>query len=134
MIAPEVDREKLRAYLESFVGKPVEWGKSDCCMFMAGWLTLNGARLVLPEYSSEREGLRLIRRGLVAVLDDVAAASGIDRTHDPAFGDVAVVETKTGPKGAIWLHGGYTAIRTDDAYIWLHPTKVLASWATQCAA
>ena len=133
-IAPKAEQDRMRAYLESFTGVPVEWGKSDCCMFMAGWLSLNGARLVLPEYASERDGLRLIRAGLVEVLDGVAARSGIDRTDDPQFGDVGVVETATGPKGAIWLHGGYVALRTDDSYLWLQPVKVLASWKNPCAA
>jgi hypothetical protein len=130
-IAPAPMRAALTAWLGALDGVPCVWGESDCCMLLAGWLRSLGVAMDLPAYASEAEARRIIARagGLVALLDPIASKAGLQPVHHPRFGDVCVIALEHAQVGAIWLHGPYCAVRTDDGWRYLQPvTEPLAIW------
>lgn len=121
----------MRPHLAAYADRPVVWGESDCCQFVAAWLRGRGVPLDLPAYASEAEARRLIARagGLVELLRPIALAAGLRETGAPEPGDVGVIDLSTGPVACLFLHGGYAALRTETGAIWLMPRTFRAAWA-----
>jgi hypothetical protein len=121
---------RLRDYLASLHRRPVVWGESDCCRFMAGWLERCGVMVDAPAYASQAEARRLIAAagGLGPLIGQIAACAGLQPTGAPGHGDVALVEMSAGLVGGIVLHGGYVALRTDTSIVWLLPRALPFAW------
>lgn len=121
----------FRAHLSAYADRPVIWGESDCCQFVAAWLRRHGVALALPAYASEAAARRLIARhgGLVELLREIASGAGLRETGAPEPGDVGVIDLSTGPVACIFIHGGYAALRTDSGTLWLMPRTIRAAWA-----
>ena len=82
----------LARFIETRIDMPFEWGGNDCCSFAASAVeVMTGERPPLPEYTGERDALRLIAtRSLRERVSDVMGL-GIH----PAFaqrGDVGLLD------------------------------------------
>ena len=126
----------LKAFIESFHGKPVTFGVDDCAPFAAQWIeSATGRKVQLPAYDSREAGQELIRKsgGLVEVCDSCLAQSKIyERFGLPELGDVAVLRTaRFGDVGGIFGAGGYFFWRHAEGTAVLRPREryVLKVWA-----
>ncbi|MBO9589525.1 hypothetical protein [Devosia sp.] len=96
------------------------WGATDCSLMVADWCLANGhddpAASWRGQYGDEASCRALVaeRGDLVAVLDACAISVGLKRIHEPEFGCVAVVGSKSnaerqwaaiwnGARWAVWL-------------------------------
>ncbi len=127
--------EVLEAYIMEHAGRPVRWGVSDCCMFVASWVErASGVKLPTPHYMGEEHGRALIDAagGLEPIWRDIATRGGLWTTGAPDVGDVALIDTtRWGPIGAIWGGSGYAYWRTLNGVTMVapHPDTVVASWS-----
>lgn len=126
-------KDKLAAFLASFDGEPVVWGKTDCTACPALWLRQNGYDVRLPEYASRGEAHALIEDagGLVPLWSRHLAGTGIGtRYGDPKLGDIAIIETRLlGDVGVIVGAGGLCCWRKEGGFFWLAPRSYLQVWA-----
>lgn len=131
--------ERLRAYLRWVAREPLSYGVHDCLLgLMGGWvLAETGRDPAAPfrgRYRTEIGAYRLIRRagGMIALVDEGLAAVGIDRTVNPALGDVGLVEvgTSRGPElvGAIRTSVGWASLKQPRG-IKVGQPRCAAAWA-----
>lgn len=132
---PDTRSDRLRAYLAGVEGKPMAWGRDDCCLFAARWLEREtGLALPLPRYASEDEARALMQGGLERLWREVASRAGVIETGAPDHGDIGLVAVSAGPVGCIWLHGGRVALRHQDGWSYLRPRQFIAAWRVPAVA
>lgn len=94
-----------------------QWGVSDCTLRIADWCLFNGhedpAAAWRGQYDDEASCRALIaeRGDLTDVVDGCAISVGLKRIHEPEFGCIAVVGSKSVPDrqwGAIWNGARWT--------------------------
>ncbi len=95
-------QSRLHVWLKSIHGTPIEPGRHDCCLFVAGAIEAQtGVDIAAPwrgRYTTMAGGRRVLRRAGYA--DHVAlAAATLPEIHASAAreGDIAMVETPDGP-------------------------------------
>ncbi len=111
------------ALFEDFVRQthrqPFVWGVSDCSLMVADWCVMNGhpdpAAELRGKYSTEEECRALLEPagGLSEVVRACAQMAGLKALHEPEFGCVAVIGSRSNPTrqwSAIW-NGRRWAVR-----------------------
>ena len=128
--------ELLKAFIESFRGKPVTFGVDDCAPFAALWIEYaTGRKVQLPAYGGREGGQELIRQagGLVEVCEPWLADAGIrERWGEAQLGDVGILRTaRFGDVGGIFGTGGYFFWRHAEGTAVLRPREryILKVWA-----
>lgn len=98
--------------------RPFEWGRRDCCLFVADWVRLatglDPAASWRGRYGSLREALRLTkgRGGFVEAISAEMDRLGFARTADPLPGDVGLVRAPVGIRDGRLVQQVVGAIRT----------------------
>lgn len=128
--------DRLMAYIEAELGKPVAWGRdgSDCSSWAARWVEREtGKRLGLPAYRDEAEARALMAEagGLVNLWNDVLGRAGLFPTVEPGIGDVGVLRMLRGQSGCIFGANGTAFVRGAEGPAVLGPGKktILAAFA-----
>lgn len=101
---------RLHRWLVGLPGRPVQPGRHDCCLFMAGAIEAQtGIDLAAPwrgRYTTMAGGRRVLRK---AGYDDhvalVAAHLAEGHVSQALPGDIAIVPTEAGPAGGV-VQGG----------------------------
>jgi hypothetical protein len=132
--APDLDR-----FLAQRASAPFVYSETDCCVVMADWLVLNGYPDALAEPRGRCRDEAAARRfvapygGLAAYIATQFANIGLQRTRDPARGDVALLRAPVADRilGAICLGGDGPVwwMKTRDGAV-LGPAPVLRAWKT----
>ena len=128
--------ERLLAFIEAELGKPVVWGAngSDCSSWPKRWVERElDIRLPIPSYYDE-EGARALMAeagGLVNIWNDVLGRAGLCSTLEPQVGDVGVLRTMHGQSGCIFDGHGHAFVRGSNGPTILGPGKktILAAYA-----
>ena len=128
--------ERLMAYIEAELGKPVAWGRdaSDCSSWAARWVEREtGKRLDMPAYRDEAAARSLMTEsgGLVNLWNDVLGRAGLCSTLDPGIGDVGVLRMMHGQSGCIFGANGTAFVRGMEGPAVIGPGKktILAAYA-----
>ncbi len=112
-------------------------GGDDCLMFCASWVAhVTGTDPVAEfrgTYSTAEEAAALIAShgGIIALVDTVAARSGIKRTRDPRNGDIGIIRAPSSLDGEMAEIG---AIRFGPLWACLGPAGVVGKPAEWIAA
>lgn len=82
-------------------------GGDDCLMFCASWVEhVTGSDPVADfrgTYGTEEEAHTIVDKhgGMVALVDEMAARAGFERTDDPQDGDIGIIVAPAGMAGTI---------------------------------
>jgi hypothetical protein len=134
-MTPEAVGAALRAHAESVVGQPFVWGVNDCTTWAAAWIEkLTNRPISIPKYTTEQEAAQIISDAgsLENLWSNYLSKAGVRETYTPQLGNIAVIDHKIGPIGAIIVHGGFAAVRVQGAnssgVTLLRPRQILRSW------
>lgn len=101
--------DALYQFIRNGARRSFQYGQWDCLLRLAAWTEfVTGKDAAAPwrgRCSSEWGAARILRRegGMIALLEKAYAPLGYVRTDHPQRGDIAVVDTPSGPTGAIVL-------------------------------
>jgi hypothetical protein len=89
--------DRLERFIAAAGSRPWAWGERDCCLTLADWVIAAGHPDPAPHlrgaYRDEAECRALVAAGggLVAVVDGICAAAGLERVERPARGVIGVI-------------------------------------------
>jgi hypothetical protein len=125
----------LADYLRRQAALPFAFGKSDCCLYLAGWVMercgVDPMAYCRGGYADERGAGELLSGygGLPRAVGRALRRSGLPMTRDPRPSDIAVVELRGIAACAIRTERRW-ALRMDDgmALLPLDRVRVIAAW------
>lgn len=65
----------LATYITQHLSTPFEWGKHDCVLFVAGWISIKSGKDMLagiPKWGSAKEAMKLVKElgGIEKLIED----------------------------------------------------------------
>ena len=125
----------LSAFLAHAAARPLEWGRSDCCLMVADWIAARSGVDPAPDlravYDDESGAMRVIEAegGIVALFARRVTRAGLARTEAVRPGDVAVVAIGGTDTlfGAIAARSGW-AIKTKRGLVISRVPRLVTCW------
>jgi hypothetical protein len=131
-------RTKLFQFLDQSARRPFEWGVADCVLEVADWLDRARGLAIANEYRgtySDEAGAAAIigPGGLEAAMSPKMVEIGLAETHEPQFGDVAVVSApgQDKPLAAILMPSGRWRMKTERGIALSRAVTVMKAWSVR---
>lgn len=122
--------ERFMSAAEAMRFQPGAW---DCCLMPANWVRdvtgIDGAAPWRGRYATRRGYLRHLKAGggVTGVMTRGAEIAGLSETGEPRRGDIGVVESGTGPVGAICLGRRWATVGRNGIVVL--PGPALKAWS-----
>jgi len=129
--------ERLVTFLTAHLNTPFEWGKFDCCLFVADALLeitdIDIAKPFRGKYTTEKGAMRaLIKYGNGTVKDTFSEILGTFKPRlNACRGDVALIDTPTGHAVGI-VFNGEVWVASPDGLITVSLKEALGCWSVPC--
>lgn len=129
----------LSEFLQREAGRPFEWGRSDCSLFLADWWrhvhgTDPAAHLRGAYRTAQgKDAVLAANRGLQRLVTAIAAKAGASRTTTPNTGDFGLIAIGGKPYGAICTGRvgakACWAVRSEAGVTFLTNPRILRAWS-----